>query len=260
MNAKQIILSRLRSDRDIVSGTDLSRSLNMSRVSVWKHVRRLQQSGYDIEATPKGYRLIKDIDVPFAWEFPGREAAIHYFPRIDSTMVAARKLAHSGCPHFTVVVTEQQTAGRGRLNRSWHSGSGGLYFTIILRPEIPPALSPRRNLCTSLVLAEILRQTYDIPAAVKWPNDVLVDKSKIAGILAEMEAEADRVSYVNIGVDPTTNSWGNMINSARLELAREPVVWWSLAAAFTFMFLLVLSANLFADAVRDAFDPRLRNS
>jgi len=66
------------------------------------------------------------------------------------------------------------------------------------------------------------------------------------------------LSYVNIGVDPTMNSWGNMINSARLELARDPVVWWSLAAAFLFMFALVLSANLLADVVRDAFDPRLR--
>ncbi len=66
------------------------------------------------------------------------------------------------------------------------------------------------------------------------------------------------LSYVNIGVDPSTTSWGNMINSARLEMAREPIVWWSLAAAFVFMFTLVLSANLFSDAVRDAFDPRIR--
>jgi peptide/nickel transport system permease protein len=68
------------------------------------------------------------------------------------------------------------------------------------------------------------------------------------------------LSYVNIGVDPSMNSWGNMINSARLELAREPVVWWSLSAALIFMFTLVLSANLFADVVRDAFDPRLRTA
>jgi len=66
------------------------------------------------------------------------------------------------------------------------------------------------------------------------------------------------LSYVNIGVDPSTTSWGNMINSARMEMAREPIVWWSLAAAFLFMFSLVLSANLFSDAVRDAFDPRIR--
>ena len=68
------------------------------------------------------------------------------------------------------------------------------------------------------------------------------------------------LSYINIGVDPSMHSWGNMINSARLEMAREPIVWWSLAAAFVFMFVLVLAANLFSDAVRDAFDPRLRES
>ncbi len=66
------------------------------------------------------------------------------------------------------------------------------------------------------------------------------------------------LSYINIGVDPSMNSWGNMINSARMEMAREPVVWWALAASFIFMFVLVLAANLFSDAVRDAFDPRLR--
>ena len=66
------------------------------------------------------------------------------------------------------------------------------------------------------------------------------------------------LSYINIGVDPSMQSWGNMINSARLELARDPIVWWSLTAAFIFMFGLVLSANLFSDTVRDAFDPRLR--
>ena len=68
------------------------------------------------------------------------------------------------------------------------------------------------------------------------------------------------LSYINIGVDPSMHSWGNMINSARLEMAREPIVWWSLAAAFVFMFVLVLAANLLSDAVRDAFDPRLRGS
>ena len=66
------------------------------------------------------------------------------------------------------------------------------------------------------------------------------------------------LSYIQVGVDPSTNSWGNMINGARLEMAREPMVWWSLLAAFSFMFILVLAANIFADAVRDAFDPRLR--
>jgi len=66
------------------------------------------------------------------------------------------------------------------------------------------------------------------------------------------------LAYIGVGVDPSTISWGNMINSARLELAREPVVWWSLISAFSFMFALVLAANLFSDAIRDAFDPRMQ--
>ncbi|KPJ77135.1 MAG: hypothetical protein AMJ54_08955 [Deltaproteobacteria bacterium SG8_13] len=206
MDPKQTILSMLRAGRDVVSGSELSRALDVSRVSVWKHVHRLRQVGYEIEATPKGYRLVTDPDIPFAWEFPGREATIHHFQRIESTMEQARGMARSGCPHFTVVVADQQSAGRGRLNRSWHSAAGGLYFTIVLRRRIPPALSPRLNLCTSLVLADTLRRDYDLPAAVKWPNDVLVDERKIAGILAEMEAEADRVSYVNIGVGVNVNN------------------------------------------------------
>lgn len=206
MDPKQIILAKLRAGGEIISGTELSVVLGMSRVSIWKHVHRLRQSGYEIEATAKGYRLVSDPDIAFPWEFPGREANIHHFSHVDTTMDPARELARGGCPHFTVVVAEQQSAGRGRLNRSWHSATGGLYFTIVLRRQIPPALSPRLNLCASLVLAEILRSDYDIPARVKWPNDVLVDGRKIAGILAEMEAEADRVSYVTIGVGVNVNN------------------------------------------------------
>ncbi len=206
MDPKQTILTMLRSGRDIISGSELSRRLDVSRVAVWKQVQRLQQCGYEIGASAKGYRLITDPDIPYPWEFPGREESILHFQQLESTMDTARQSARSGCPHFTVVVAEQQSAGRGRLNRSWHSGSGGLYFTVVLRPQIPPALSPRLNLCASLVLAETLRKDYAIPARVKWPNDVLVDGRKIAGILAEMEAEADRVSYVNIGVGVNVNN------------------------------------------------------
>jgi BirA family biotin operon repressor/biotin-[acetyl-CoA-carboxylase] ligase len=206
MNPKHTILTMLRSSRGTISGSQLSRALDVSRVSVWKHVHRLQQCGYHIEATAKGYRLLNDPDIPYPWEFPGREENMHHYRKIPSTMDPARKLARSGCPHFTVVVAEQQSAGRGRLSRSWHSSSGGLYFTIVLRPKIPPALSPRLNLCASLVLAETLCDDYNLPARVKWPNDVLVEGRKIAGILAEMEAEADQVAYVNIGVGVNVNN------------------------------------------------------
>ena len=206
MDPKHAILVMLRSGRPLVSGSEISRRLAVSRVAVWKHIRSLQQCGYEIEAAAKGYRLAAEPDTPFPWEFADRSGRIHYFQQLESTMEPARQLARGGCPPFTVVVAEQQTAGRGRLDRSWHSGLGGLYFTVVLRPHMPPAVSPRLNLHASLVLAETLRGDYDIPAEVKWPNDVLVGGKKIAGILAEMEAEADRVNYVNIGIGVNINN------------------------------------------------------
>jgi BirA family biotin operon repressor/biotin-[acetyl-CoA-carboxylase] ligase len=248
MNPKHTILAMLRSSRGVVSGSQLSRALDVSRVSVWKQVHRLQQCGYKIEATPKGYRLLNDPDIPYPWEFSGREENMHHYQKVTSTMDPARKLARSGCPHFTVVVAEQQSAGRGRLSRSWHSSRGGLYFTIVLRPKIPPALSPRLNLCASLVLAETLRDDYDLAARVKWPNDVLVGDRKIAGILAEMEAEADQVAYVNIGVGVNVN---NNLAPAMLEpvtmrqLKGRPVSRKQLLACFLDRFEVRLdSANM----------------
>ena len=83
--------------------------------------------------------------------------------------------------------------------------------------------------------------------------------ARARGEPAELVLAEAVLTYIDIGVDPSMESWGNMINGARLELAREPMVWWSLSAAFVFMFALVLAANIFADAVRDAFDPRLRD-
>ena len=218
MDPKQTILTILRSGSNPVSGSELSRSLHISRVSVWKHIQRLGQCGYEIEATPKGYCLKGEPDIPFSWEFPGREKKIHHFRQVKSTMAPARLMARDGCPHFTVVVAEKQTEGRGRMHRSWHSVPGGLYFTIVLRPQTPPALSPRLNLCASLVLADTLRNSYNIAASVKWPNDVLVGDRKIAGILAEMEAEADQVSYVNIGMGLNVNNDPTPVESTAISM------------------------------------------
>lgn len=235
VDPKEIILTRLRASSHVVSGSELSRVLDISRVSVWKHIQRLRQCGYKIEATPNGYRLTADVDTAYPWEFPGREGRIHHFQQLASTMDPAREMARGGCPHFTVVVAERQNAGRGRLDRSWHSASGGLYFTVILRPQLPPALTPRLNLCASLVLAETLRDDYDVPAMLKWPNDVLVDGKKIAGILAEMEAEADRVSYVNIGIGVNVNNDPTVDEPAAVamqQLIGRPVARKKILAAF----------------------------
>jgi BirA family biotin operon repressor/biotin-[acetyl-CoA-carboxylase] ligase len=121
-------------------------------------------------------------------------------------MDIAKDLARNQCPHFTVVIAGRQKKGRGRLKRTWLSVEGGLYFTIVVRPEIPPAFSSRVNFAASMILAQTLRSLFKINAAVKWPNDILVDGKKVAGILSEMDAETDRVNFINIGMGINVNN------------------------------------------------------
>jgi BirA family biotin operon repressor/biotin-[acetyl-CoA-carboxylase] ligase len=189
-----------------LSGEQLSRRLGVSRVTVWKHVQALQQLGYPIEASRRGYRLDETEDVLQPWEFPGREDRIHCYREIDSTMTAARELARGGCPAFSVVTAERQTQGRGRMQRSWHSRAGGLYFTIVLRPDLPAALGSLVTFAAGVVWAQVLAADYGLPVGLKWPNDLLVAERKLSGLLAEMETRGDMVAFVNIGIGLNVNN------------------------------------------------------
>jgi BirA family biotin operon repressor/biotin-[acetyl-CoA-carboxylase] ligase len=121
-------------------------------------------------------------------------------------MDTAKDLARSGCPDFTIVVAGRQKKGRGRLNRVWRSAGGGLYFTMVLRPRLPVILSSRISFLASMTLARVLRRRFDIDARVKWPNDILVDERKISGMLTEMEADAGRVHFINVGIGINVNN------------------------------------------------------
>ena len=203
---KAQILKLLRAQSGIVSGETLSAALGISRVSIWKHIQWLREVGYTIQSFPTGYQLRNSPDIPFPWEFPARESKLFYFHETSSTMDIAKDLARKGCPDFTVVLAGRQKKGRGRLNRIWRSDRGGLYFTIVLRPQIPIMLSTRISFLASMTLARILREGYDVDARVKWPNDILVNERKISGMLTEMEAEADRVNFFNIGIGINVNN------------------------------------------------------
>ena len=219
------ILKILRMEKAVVSGETLSSHLGVSRVSIWKHIKKLQEFGYHVQATPKGYRLISTPDALYPWEFANRESKIHYFDEVVSTMNVAGDLARSGSPHFTVVIAGRQIKGRGRLKRTWLSSEGGLYFTIILRPQISPVLSSRVSFAASMILTRTLREMFKIDALVKWPNDILVNGKKISGLLSEMEAEADMITFINIGLginvnnDPTVSE--PMATSLKKILGRE---------------------------------------
>lgn len=214
------LLKELRSCEEVVSGEHLSAVLGISRVSVWKHIHKLQELGYDIMSTPNGYRLIDSPDIPFPWEFADSDFNVLYYPEVSSTMDSAKELARNDCPHFTVVVAGRQIRGRGRLKRQWLSDEGGLYFTMVLRPNIPVVLSSRVNFLASLTLARVIREMFQIDAAVKWPNDILVDGRKISGMLSELEAETDRVLFINIGMGINVNNDPSGIESGASSLKK----------------------------------------
>ena len=217
---KSRILKFLQDADGILSGQQMSELLGVSRVSVWKHIRSLQAAGYAIEATPKGYRLGDRTDLLQPWGFPGRENRIHCHETVDSTMTLARQLARDGCPEFTVVTADRQTGGRGRLGRVWHSSSGGLYFTIVLRPAIPAPLSSLTTFAAGLTWARLLQEDYGVAVGLKWPNDLLIQERKLSGMLSEMEAQGELVTFVNIGVGLNVNNDPTVEEPSAVSLAQ----------------------------------------
>lgn len=204
MKAK--ILHLLQEGSDIISGEDLSSKLQVSRVTIWKHIKALQEMGYKIISGPKGYRYRADNDFLFPWEFGERESQIHYFDALPSTMNKARELARQGVPDQSVVLAGLQKKGRGRMQRTWLSQKGGLYFTLILRPDLPATSAFLMNFIASTALARTIREQTGLKAEVKWPNDILIGEKKLSGMLSELEASEDLVSFVNIGIGINVNN------------------------------------------------------
>ncbi len=161
--------------------------------------------GYVVDVTARGYRLDACPDRLLPTEFPGWEERVHHFEVVESTMVPARLLARNGAAEGTLVVAEQQSCGRGRLDRSWLSPLGGIYMTLVMRPPVAPQLAPRINLLVAVAISEAIERLHGLPARVKWPNDVLIGGKKVCGILAEMEAESDLVRFVNVGIGLNAN-------------------------------------------------------
>ena len=206
MSPKQKIIRILNQDGGVVSGETLSAEMGVSRVSIWKHIKGLVQQGVPIQSSAKGYRLSSDPDSLHPYNFASRQDRIHFFPETGSTMDEAMRLARDGCPDFTVAVTLRQTRGRGRMQRVWASDAGGLYFTVVVRPDIPIVFSGLVNLATAIDMADTLRSGYAVAAGLKWPNDILVDEKKICGILSQMETEGDQVDYLSIGMGLNVNN------------------------------------------------------
>lgn len=202
----RLVLDTLSRKGGAVSGNDLRKRLGISRTAVWKHIHALIDYGYPIRAGAKGYTLLGPTDHLFPWEFTELGAEIRYFDTLGSTMDAARGAAAEGARHKTVLLAEVQSDGRGRANRMWISEKGGLYSTIILRPDIPLSQCSIINFAAAVSLCSVLERYYGIRAEVKWPNDVTIEGKKIAGILIEASGSPFTTDYVNVGIGINVNN------------------------------------------------------
>jgi len=213
MDIRDELLIELKNATDWKSGEQLSRQMSMTRSAVWKHMVKLKEEGYNIESSPKkGYRLADD-DLIIPSEF--RKALrgdlfipseIVFLRNTVSTNVEARRLAENGAPEGTLVIAEAQDSGKGRRGRQWFSPAGlGLYFSFILRPGMAPAEAARLTLLMSVSAAEVINDKTGLPVRIKWPNDILINGKKAAGILAEISTELDSINYMIIGVGVNVN-------------------------------------------------------
>lgn len=206
MKAK--ILELLRGKDEFISGQELCDLFGVSRTAVWKAINRLKASGYDIEAVPnKGYHLKSAADVMnepevrslLHTEWAGQE--IHYYDTIDSTNNKARELAEKGSPHGTLVVADHQESGKGRRGRTWDSPANtGIFMSLLLMPDINPNHASMLTLVTALAVVEAIQDVTGIIPGIKWPNDIVINRKKICGILTEMNAQFDYISNIVIGI------------------------------------------------------------
>lgn len=207
---REKILELLQEKTDgYISGEEISQLFSISRAAVSKHVAVLRGQGHEIEAvTRKGYRLLRKAELlteeivrqGLNTKIFGKRG-VHYLPTVGSTNIEAMQLAFADAPEGTLVVADEQTGGRGRQGRTWHSPSGcGLYASVILRPDIAPNEAPIITLLTNVAAAEAVHEVTGILPVCKWPNDVLINGCKVAGNLTESFLSGDVVGHVVSGV------------------------------------------------------------
>jgi BirA family transcriptional regulator, biotin operon repressor / biotin---[acetyl-CoA-carboxylase] ligase len=211
---KEAVLAALREAKGgFISGEELSRRLGVSRTAIFKQIELLREEGYLIAASPRrGYALKEAPDLVTPAELAAAAlpalcaGRVEYRPSVGSTNELAKELARRGAPEGTLVIADQQTAGKGRLGRSWTSAPGaGIWMSLLLRPAVAPHAAPRLTLLSAVAVAEGVSEAVGLQAQIKWPNDLQLEGRKFCGILTEMEAELERVAFVVCGIGINVN-------------------------------------------------------
>jgi BirA family biotin operon repressor/biotin-[acetyl-CoA-carboxylase] ligase len=192
----------------VISGARIAREIGVSRSTVWRWVERLRELGVRVKGQPRtGYFLEKvpDILTPdmvrkrLKGSLFGKR--VYHFFKTDSTNRVAMELGYADEPEGAVVLAEEQTAGRGRAGRTWHSERGaGLYVTLLLRPKLSPVQAPLLTMLAGLSAHTAVLAQTGLSAELKWPNDLLLNGKKLGGILTEMHAEPNAVRFVIVGI------------------------------------------------------------
>lgn len=196
-----------------LSGQHLAELIGCSRTAVWKHIEELRKEGFELEAVrKKGYRIVKtpekitadEIRLGLKTRFIGQN--IHYEESVESTQKIAHHLAYENVSEGTVIIAEEQLSGRGRMDRKWHSPKyTGIWMSLILRPNIPLPKAPQLTLLAAVAIVQAIEGLTDLSPEIKWPNDILIRGKKVTGILTELQAEADRINSIIIGIGMNVN-------------------------------------------------------
>ena len=202
------VLSFLKSHKsEYLSGQDLSDVLKISRVAVWKHIKKIRALGYTIESKQKrGYRFMKTTEHLLPWEISSKLKTnyigkrIYYFEETDSTQNFALQIAQNKKENGTIVIAQKQTHGKGRLNRKWISPKGGIWFSIILQPNFTIEESVLLPIVTAVALSNSIQKSLKIKTNVKWPNDITLNRKKVAGIIIDASFQSNDIENIIIGV------------------------------------------------------------
>ena len=213
---KADVLRLLRENAKGMTAEQIATVLGVSVAAVKTVIRQLVAEGYDIDKEDgAGYRLISYPEVITAAEIMSRVRTqwagkkVYYRNETESTNEDARELAEEGMEHGALVVAKHQTGGKGRRGRSWECESGNsVAMSLLLHPEFSPEKAPMLTLLTALSVAEVLEKLTEADIKIKWPNDILINRKKVCGILTEMRAEEGVIDHVVVGVGINVNQNG----------------------------------------------------
>ena len=220
---------------EFITNQEIEDHTGVLKEKIDDYIQIFKEEGYRIDKSETGYRLSGTPNILLPYEIKKNLKTkymggnIHFYKEVDSTNDVARKLADEGAAEGTIVIAESQRSGKGRRGKKWISPSGGVWMTIILRPDVEPNKAPQLTLVAGVAVAETLDAECGLDIGIKWPNDILIGDKKVSGILTEVKTDLGQVDYALVGIGIDLNMDINLFppeirggaTSLKAELDRE---------------------------------------